>query len=209
VGATAIGQQSYTFVNKTAGEVLIRTCEYGETAFKFQCKLAPEVTTIIPLLSPPVIRVHINNHHHQFLVENSADTITFDDNFPDFITTCFPCSRLTPTQKIAAVVTTAVAAAKAAPVAAVATVKALGFGAGGVIAQTTAAGMMSAAGSVKAGGVIATLQSVGATTSLGAATVPVAIATVVVVGVGGYYAVKGGMNDQEDCWDSCQPHSRL
>ena len=60
-----------------------------------------------------------------------------------------------------------------APVAAVATVKAVGFGAGGIAANSMAAGMMSWLAPTAAGGVVATCQSIGAV-GLGAAAWPIA-----------------------------------
>ena len=63
--------------------------------------------------------------------------------------------------------TGAVAGAVAVPGVVVAGAGALGFTAGGIASGSTAASMMSLAGSVQAGSLVATLQSIGATGALG------------------------------------------
>eukprot|EP00929_Paragymnodinium_shiwhaense_P105123 TRINITY_DN70046_c0_g1_i1.p1 TRINITY_DN70046_c0_g1~~TRINITY_DN70046_c0_g1_i1.p1 ORF type:complete len:248 (-),score=51.81 TRINITY_DN70046_c0_g1_i1:684-1343(-) len=92
----------------------------------------------------------------------------------------------------AAIAAGGVAGAAAAPAIAVASVQAMGFGAGGIVAGTAAAGMMSSAavangGGIAAGCLVAQLQSVGAAglgvgTSAGIATGGAALGMVVVGG---------------------------
>lgn len=81
---------------------------------------------------------------------------------------------------LAVTVVTGIALAAAAPAIAVAGVAGLGFETGGIVAGSTAAGMMSAAGPVAAGSTVAVMQSIGATGSLAA--LGAAAAAVPVVG---------------------------
>jgi len=100
----------------------------------------------------------------------------------------------------------------AAPAIAVAGVQGIGFGTGGIVAGSTAAGMMAAEGSVAAGGTVATLQSIGATGALsaGAAIGVVAIGIVVgaaIIGGGVYGALKLHEHlkyKDNACWDTCR-----
>eukprot|EP01125_Pyxidicula_operculata_P000516 TRINITY_DN10527_c0_g1_i1.p1 TRINITY_DN10527_c0_g1~~TRINITY_DN10527_c0_g1_i1.p1 ORF type:complete len:212 (-),score=20.96 TRINITY_DN10527_c0_g1_i1:121-735(-) len=94
------------------------------------------------------------------------------------------------------------------PAAAVAGIQSLGFGAGGVVAGSTAAGMMSSAGTVASGSAIATLQSIGALgalsggIALGAIFLP-AILGALLIG-GSAYGIYKLVNKDKDCYEECR-----
>jgi len=173
-------------------------------------------------LQSPKLRIVYNHMHYLIKARNEA-ILRFVDDAPNLSETeilhpPFPCRQggaisETPEHlKIEAgiaVASASVVGGVLAPVATVAGIQAIGFGAGGVIAGSTAAGMMSTAGSVAAGSSVAVLQSIGAlgTLTVGPAVLVGLLGAAVVGGIAfGSIELHEHLTEEKRRMEALQPH---